>query len=179
MSVIDHCIKGLNKTTFFNTSLLLDGSNNANGNYSSGVTEFIYTNTSTTETLFIGSLNIKIQDSGVLGLSEYASLGTTLSNGINIYYTGSTGNVRNNIVGTTFPINKNSDYFNYTTDVNIQDLGTGDSLISVDFNFQKNRSNIKLGITDKIAVELNDDLSNITEHTFQITGFTYPNSDII
>ena len=179
MSVIDHCVKNLNKATFFNNHLLLNNNNNVNGNYSSGITEFIYTNTSTTETLFIGNLNIKIQDDGVFNLSEYASIGTTLSNGINIYYTSENGTERKDIIGTTFPIQKNSDYFNYTTDINIQDLNSGTSLISINLNFQKNRSNIKLGITDKIAIELNDDFSNLNEHTFQINGFTYPSSDII
>ena len=179
MSIQDHCITGLNKATFFNSSLLLNNNHNANGDYSSGITEFIYTNTSTTETLFIGSLNIKLQDDGAFNFAEYANIGTTLPNGINIFYTGATGTVRNNIIGTTFPIQKNSDYFNYTTEINVQDLNTGSSLISIDLNFQKNRSNIKLGITDKISVELNDDFTNLTEQTFQITGFTYPNSAII
>ena len=179
MSVIDHNVRGLNKATFFNSSLLLDGSNTATGDYSGGVTEFIYTNTDASNTLFIGSLNIKIQDDGSFNLAEYGSIGSSLTNGVNIYYTGSTGTIRNNIIGTTFPIQNNSDYFNHTTEINVQDLGTGDSLISIDLNFQKNRSNIKLGITDRIAVELNDDLSNLTDHTFQITGFTYPNTDII
>ncbi len=179
MSIIDTNVRGLNKATFFNSSLLLGTTNNANNDYSGGVTEFIYTNTDESNTLFVGSLNIKIQDDGAFNLAEYGSIGSSLTNGINIYYTGSTGTVRNDIVGTTFSIHKNSDYFNYTTEVNIQDLGTGDSLISIDLNFQKNRSSIKLGITDRIAIELNDDLSNLTEHTFQITGFTYPNSDII
>ena len=179
MSVIDTNVRGLNKATFFNSSLLLGTTNNANSDFSGGTTEFIYTNTDASNTLFIGSLNIKIQDDGSLNLSEYGSIGSSLTNGISIYYTGSTGTVRKNIIGTTFPIQKNSDYFNHTTEVNVQDLGTGDSLISIDLNFQKNRSNIKLGVTDRIAVELSDDLSNLTEHTFQITGFTYPNSDII
>ena len=179
MSIIDHNVRGLNKATFFNASLLLGTTNNANSDFSGGVTEFIYTNTDSSNTLFIGSLNIKIHDDGAFNLSEYGSIGSSLTNGINIYYTGATGTNRIDIIGTTFPIQKNSDYFNHTTDINIQDLGTGDSLISIDLNFQKNRSNIKLGITDKIAIELNDDLSSLTEHTFQVSGFTYPNSDII
>ena len=179
MSIIDHNIHGLNKATFFNTPLLIGTTNNANSDFSGGVTEFTYTNTDASNTLFIGSLNIKIQDDGAFNLAEYGSIGSSLTNGMNVYYTTNNGATRNNIIGTTFPIQKNSDYFNHTTDINVQDLGTGDSLISIDLNFQKNRSNIKLGITDKIAVELNDDFSNLTEHTFQISGFTYPNSDII
>jgi hypothetical protein len=179
MSIIDFNVRGLNKATFFNSHLTLNDTNNANNDYSGGVTEFNYTNTDADNKLFVSSLNIKILDDGTFNLSEYGSLGTTAINGINIYYTSVNGTVRNNIIGTTFNINANSDYFNYTTDITIEDLGTGDSLIGVDLNFQKNRAPIKLGVTDKIVVELNDDFSNLTQHTFQISGFTYPESDII
>ena len=179
MSIIDHNVKGLNKAIFFNTHLLNNNNNNGNGNYSSGVSEFAFTNDSTTQTLFISRLNIKIQDNGKFNLNEYGNIGTTLTNGINIYYTGSTGTDRKNIIGTTYPIQKNADYFNYTTDINVQSSEISDSLITIGLNFQKNRANIKLGVTDKIVIELNDDLSNLTEHTFQISGFYYNNSDLI
>ena len=157
----------------------LENSNNATGDYSSGTTEFIYTNTDADNTLFVSSLNLKILDNGSFNLSEYGSLGTTAINGINIYYTDTNGTIRNNIIGTTFNINSNADYFNYTTDISVEDLGTGDSIIAVDLNFQKNRAPIKLGVTDKIAVELQDDFSGLIQHTFQISGFTYPSADII
>jgi hypothetical protein len=75
MSIIDHCVKGLNKSTFFNTPLLIGTTNNANSDFSGGVTEFIYTNTDASNTLFIGSLNIKIQDDGAFNLAEYANSG--------------------------------------------------------------------------------------------------------
>ena len=120
MSIIDHNVKGLNKAIFFNTHLLNNNNNNGNGNYSSGVSEFAFTNDSTTQTLFISQLNIKIQDDGKFNLNEYGNIGTTLVNGINIYYTGSTGTDRKNIIGLTYPIQKNGDYFNYTTDINVQ-----------------------------------------------------------
>ena len=48
MSVIDTNVRGLNKATFFNSSLLLGTTNNANSDFSGGVTEFIYTNTDST-----------------------------------------------------------------------------------------------------------------------------------
>jgi len=179
MSVIDTNVRNLNKATFFTSFLTLDGNNNANNDYSGGVTEFSYTNTDSNNTLFIGDLVLNIKDDGPFTMTEYGNIGTTLVNGLNIYYTDTNGTVRNNIIGTTYNINKNSDYLNYTTDFNLLNNDTGESVLTVNLNFQKNHSNIRLGITDKISVELNDDLSNLSEHTFSISGFTYANSDLI
>ena len=179
MSILDHNVRGVNRATFFNSFLTLDGSNQATGNYSSGVTEFSYTNASTTETLFIGNLVINILDDGALSMDEYASIGTTLTNGMNIYYTSVSGATRNNIVGTTYNIHSNSDFLDYTTDVVLIDNNTGVASFSVNLNFQKNRSNIKLGQADKIVVEVNDDLTSLTSHTFQINGFHYDNANLI
>lgn len=174
MSVIDHNVRALNKATFFTTFLTLDENNNSANDYSGGVTEFSYVNTDPNNTLFISDFIINIKDDGPLNMGEYAAIGTTLTNGINVYYTDTNGTNRNNIIGTTYNIQKNSDYLNYTTDVNVYE-----DVITVNLNFQKNHSNIRLGVTDRIAVELNDDLSNITEQTISITGFTYANSDLI
>jgi len=179
MSIIDTNVKNLNKATFFTSFLTLDGSNNANADYSSGVTEFSYTNTDPDNTLFIGDLVLNVKDDGPFNLNQYAGLGTTLTNGLNIYYTDTNGTNRRNIIGTTYNINKNSDYLNYTTDFNLLNNDTGESVLTVNLNFQKNHSNVRLGVTDRIAVELNDNLTNLSEHTFSISGFTYLNSDLI
>lgn len=179
MSIIDKNVKSLNKATFFTSFLTLDNSNNANGNYSSGVTEFSYTNIDPDNTLFISDFVFNIKDDGPFTLTEYGNLGTTLINGINIFYTDTNGTNRNNIIGTTYNVKKNSDYLNYTTDFNLLNNDTGESVMTINLNFQKNHSNIRLGVTDRIAVELNDDLSNLSEHTFSISGFTYANSDLI
>ena len=179
MSILDTNVRGVNRATFFNSFLTLDGSNQATADYSSGVTEFSYTNTDADNTLFIGNLVINILDDGALSMDQYGSIGTTLANGLNVYYTGSTGTVRNNIIGTTFSIHKNSDFLDYTTDVVIIDNNTGVASFTIDLNFQKNRSNIKLGVTDKIVVELNDDFTSLSSQTFQLNGFTYANSNLI
>ena len=176
MSIIDHNVRSLNKATFFTSFLTLDDDNNANGNYSGGITEFSYTNTDENNTLFIGDLVINIKDDGPFNIGdEYAGTNSALTNGINVFYTGSTGTERKNIIGTTYNIKTTADFLNYTTDVNI----LSDSTITINLNFQKNRSNIKLGITDKISVELNDDFTGLTEQTISISGFTYANSDLI
>ena len=179
MSIIDHNVRSVNRATFFNSFLTLDSSKDATGDYSGGVTEFSYTNTDADNTLFIGNLVINISDDSALSMDEYGSIGTTLSNGLNVYYTGSTGTVRNDIIGTSFSIHKNADFLDYTTDVVLIDNNTGSSSFTVNLNFQKNRSNIILGVTDKIVVELNDDFTSLSGQTFQLNGFTYANANLI
>ena len=178
-SIIDTNVRGLNNIRFFNSFLTLDNSNDATGDYSLGVTEFSYTNTSTTQTAFVGDLIINILDDGTWNMSQFGSIGTTLANGINIYHTSVTGSVRNNIVGTTYPIRKNADFLSYTTDVKLFNPGTGDTSFTVNLNFQKNRSNIILRKEDKIVVEVNDNFTDLTQQTFQINGFLAENANLL
>lgn len=179
MSIIDTNVRNLNKTKYFNSFLTLNNNNDSSNDYSGGVTEFKYTNTDSSNTLFISELVINIKDDGTFNMDNYGNIGNSLINGINIYYTDTNGSNRNDIIGTTFNIKKNSDYFNYTSDIILLNNNTGESVFTVNLNFQKNYSNIKLELNDKIAIELNDDLTNITEQTFSITGFKYSNSDLI
>ena len=179
MSIIDTNVLSLNKATFFNSFLTLNGDNDSSNDYSSGVTEFTYTHTDPNSTLFISDLVINIKDDGPFNLEQYAGDENPLTNGINIYYTSTNGSVRNNIIGTTFNIKKNSDFYNYTTDVKLINNNTGESIFTTNLNFQKNYSNVRLGVTDKISFELNDNFNNITEQTVSINGFTYPNANLI
>ena len=162
-----------NQKVYFNEFLTLDNSNNINNDYSLGVTEFSYTNESVTDTLFVSNLVIMIKDDGTFNLDNYASIGTTLINGMNIYYTGSTGTVKNYIVGTTYPIQKNADWNNYTNDIKLTDLGTGDSIYTITLDFRNNGSYVILRENDRLAIEVNDDLSSINEHKIQLNGFLY------
>jgi len=173
MSFVDFNVKALNKSTFFGEYLTFSSSNDAANDYSGGLTEFTYTNSSSTETLFLSNLIIKLSDDAI-SINEYGGLGNTLTNGINIYYTTNSGTTKNYIVGTTYNIKANSDFLNYTTDIKIVN-----GILSVNFNFQKNRANIKLTNNERIGIELNDNFSNLDTHTFHINGFFYPNSAIV
>jgi len=173
MSFVDFNVKALNKSIFFGNFLTLASSNNAANDYSGGLTEFSYTNTSLTETLFLSNLVIKISDD-TISMTEYGGLGSALTNGINIYYTTNSGVTKNYIIGTTYNVKTNSDFLNYTTDIKLVD-----NVLSVNFNFQKNRANIKLTNNERIVVEVNDDFSSLDSHTFHINGFFYPNSAIV
>lgn len=179
MSIIDTNVLSLNKATFFTSFLTLDNDNDSSNNYSSGVTEFSYTHTDPDSTLFISDLVINVRDDGPFNLEQYGGSQNELINGINIYYTSSNGSIRNNIVGTTFNIKKNADFYNYTTDIKLLNNNTSESIFTTNLNFQKNYSNIRLGVTDKISFELNDDFSDISEQTVSINGFSYPNSNLL
>jgi hypothetical protein len=167
-----------NKKTYFNSFLTLGGTNLITGDYSGGVTEFIYTNASSTQTLFVSNIVVSIKDDGPFNLSQFGGLGTTASNGINIYYTGTSGAVRNNIIGTTYNINSNADFYNYTNDIKITDLSSGDTIQNVTLDFRNNGSYVILREADKISFEINDDFTSINDMKVQVNGFLYDNSEL-
>jgi hypothetical protein len=167
-----------NKKTYFNEFLTLDNSIDMTADYSGGVTEFTYTNSSSTETLFVSNLVISIQDDAPFNLNEYGGIGTTLPNGMNIFYTTNSGATKNYIVGTTYNINKNADYNNYTNDVVLTDLGTGDAIYTITLDFRNNGSFIILSQNEFFGIEVQDDMSSINGHRSQINGFTYANSEL-
>jgi len=165
-----------NRKIYSNNFLTLDGSNNANGNYSGGVTSFSYTNVSSTNTLFVSNLTISIVDDGVFNLSEYGSIGNALTNGINVYYESTGGTVRENIIGITYNVKSNADWNNYTSDIVSTELLNGENVYTITLDFRNNGSYIILRENDTFNIEFNDDLTNLTSHTYQINGFLYPNS---
>ena len=167
-----------NKKTYFNEFLSLDGSIDVTGDYSSGVTTFTYTNTSSTETVFVSNMVVTIQDDSPFNLAQYAGLGTTLVNGINVFYLGTSGTVRNDIIGTTFNVQKNSDWNNYTNDITLTDPGTGDGIYNVTLDFRNNGSYIILRQGDVFSFEVQDDMTSINNQRVQINGFTYANSEL-
>jgi len=166
-----------NKKTYFNEFLSLDGSIDMTANYT-GVTEFTYTNSSSTETLFVSNLVVSIQDDAPFNLNEYGGIGTTLPNGMNIFYTTDSGATKNYIVGTTYNINKNGDYNNYTNDIVLTDLGTGDAIYTITLDFRNNGSFIILSQNEFFGIEVQDDMSLLNGHRAQINGFTYANSEL-
>ncbi len=177
MSIIDTNVKSLAKTIYFDDFLKLGTNINANGDYSGNIVDFIYTNHSTTETLFIGQLNIKIVNSSIT-FNDYVGIGSVLANGIKIYYTTNSGLNKNYIINA-YPIIKTTDYYNYATETKIIDNNTGNIIFNVNLDFQRNYSNIKLGENETFGVELNDDFRLLTEQTFTIIGFTYPSADLL
>ena len=162
-----------NNKTYFNQFLTLGTTNQINGNYI-GTTEFSFTNTSSTQTLFISNLILSIQDGSPFNLNNYASIGSPLTNGINVYYTTNSGATRINVIGTTFNILSNSDLNSYTNDIEITDLGTGDAVYTANINFRNNGSFIILPQNEKFSLEVQDNLSSISSHKAQISGFLYP-----
>jgi hypothetical protein len=166
-----------NKKTYFNQFLTLNNSNEITGNYG-GVTEFIYTNNSSTQTLFISNLVVSIQDESPFNLSEYGSIGSALTNGINVFYTTDSGATKNFIVGTTFNVKSNGDWNNFTNDIKLTDLGTGDSILTLTLNFRNNGAYIILPQNERFGIEVQDDFSLVNSHKAQINGFLYANSEL-
>ena len=175
MSVIDYAVNSLNKTLFL-SDYLKNGSNiDTTNDYSTTATEFNFTNQLSTKVYFISELIITIKNQGELNLNEYADIGNALTNGIRIFFTN--GATTYDIVTNNNSIKKTSDFYNYTNKIKVLN-NNGSYVISINFDFQKNYSNIKLSQNDKIAVVLNDNFTGINEQTFFINAFSYNTTDI-
>jgi hypothetical protein len=172
LSTIDYPIKTQNRKTYFNSYLTNSSIFNANGNYAVA-TDFSYTNTSSTNTLFLTSLIITIEDDGLFPSDEYGGIGNALSNGIQLFFTDTGGTNNNFIIGSDDPIKQNSDWFSYTPIVRFVKLDSGNTTLILNIKFE-DISPVILRQNDFIAIRLNDNFTNLVEHKFQIKGFNYP-----
>ena len=75
-------------------------------------------------------------------------------------------------------LNSNSDFYNYTNDIQITDLSSGDTIQNITLDFRNNGSYVILREADKISFEVNDDFTSINDMKVGINGFLYNNSEL-
>ncbi len=150
--------------TLFNEPLANTGVFNANGDYSSGTTDFKIdiTNDNTN----IVRMIILISDTTLSALT-YGAI-STLANGIKIYY--KKGSDTKVYINPDIPITTNSAWKLLTHDEIISSYGTGNPTVTYRFTFAK-ITNIVLNNEDEFGVELADDLSGLTLHYFNVQGY--------
>jgi hypothetical protein len=102
---------------------------------------------------------------------DYGSLGSALTNGILIWREDADGTKVHDIVGSANPIKENADWTSYTHDVEVQNWdNTTNEAMSVRWDFAAAGAPIVLQPGEKIIVRVNDDLSNLIEHSFCFQG---------
>ncbi len=145
---------------------LIDASgNNANGDYSSVLTDFSYV--CVDNTAYISELDICIQDSSNnWNFNSYGKIDGGLTNGVKIYIQ-KPGESRI-YINPNNPIKKNADWEIVGDNAKYLILGTDETLfVKYHFNIIKIRNGESMG------VELNDDLSGLVNHIFTIKGYKY------
>ena len=156
------------KKDFFQTFLKHEGNFEAIGDYSIETEEFIYKNTNNKK-LFITKLDIMIEDNANMKYNKY-SAETILKNGVKIFYTKDS--IKHYIIGDELPIKANRDWLHYSCKVKQHSFNNNHSFIKVVFKFLKeDNSPIILKKNDVFGIELNDDFSQLENHTFHINGF--------
>ena len=151
------------------------GSYQATGNYSSAVTNFKFTDLNGagfSGRAEIHRLLVKVQDVGALDADKYGN-GITLTNGIVLTLRDSSDAVV--YTYTAAPVKSSGDWAGLCYDVQNLAFGTGDEILAVRWTFSRAGAPIKIDCDEGyyLNLALNDDLSGLTAHTFQLQGQYY------
>jgi len=148
------------------------GGTNAVGNYStatgsSGETFILQPPSS--EDWRIERMLVHIRDTGVFAAGEYGST-SALTNGVVVRVETDTGTVYDL---TDVSVKTNAQWGRQCYDARVDTWGVGDEFLNARWTFSKAGYPIRLDGTQgqRLAVYLQDDLSNLTDHTFYAQGF--------
>ncbi len=145
------------------------GNINANGDYSV-----------TPDTFFIAPadgvimrlerLVVHIEDNGNLTADSYGAV-NTLTNGIEIKVIDQSSTVLD--LTSAQPIQSNSDWGKFCYDVNFLEFGSGNNFVQIRWTFSRAGFPLRLvgDNDDAFTIDLNDNLSGLVTHTFQIQGY--------
>ena len=113
---------------------------------------------------------IFIEDSGSFDSSSYGN-GISMSNGIEVgvYYDDGT-QIQDLLDGK--PIQINPDWSRVCYDTALSAYGQGDETLTVRWTFDRTGTPITLGAGTYIGITINDDLTGLIDHTFQLQGNT-------
>lgn len=144
------------------------GTKSANGNYAGAAEEF-YIQPPSDEIYIINRMIIHIRDTTVPDAATYGN-GITLTNGITVKVKSGTTDILDITDG--IPIKSNAEWGTRGYDVDLKNWGTGDEFIQARWSFFKAGHPIILnGLHGhKLVVTVNDDLSGLNEHLFNVQG---------
>ena len=92
-----------------------------------------------------------------------------MTNGIQLFYYDTEEDVTLDITDG-LPIKRNVDWNRWCYDGNLSSFGQGDNAYTVRWTFSKYGSPVILNQGDRIGVRINDDLTDLIEHTIIAEG---------
>ena len=148
------------------------GGTNAIGDYSTGTGssgETFIIQPPADEDWRIERMMIHIQDTGVFAAEEYGST-SALTNGVAVRVETDTGTVYDL---TDVTVKTNAQWGRQCYDTRIDTWGAGDEFLSARWTFGKAGYPIRLDGTngERLAVYLQDDMSNLVAHSFFVNGY--------
>lgn len=141
----------------------------ANVNGSSTPVDFFYT-VPAGDTVDIERLIIYVKDFGTFDADLYGN-GAVLTNGIDVKVVRSGGAEEDLLDG--LPVKTNAEWMALAHDFIYNNIGTGDNVATVRWTFGKSGVPLRLEAGDRFVVTINDDLTVLTGHRFQIQGVAY------
>lgn len=151
------------------------GSRILNDDYSSveGVFLFETPNEEIDENIaVISHMVITISDMPTFQATRYGAIVGGLTNGLSIVILDRNGNVKFDLFnGET--VKSNEDWASVAFDANLESWGGGAEFLVVRYSFLQSGSPLVLDPGESIVLILQDDLSELTRHTFFVQGY-YP-----
>ena len=166
----EHRPKNDENNNYINEYLKNGGNNNMIGDYSSSVTDFVFTATKKTK---IYRMLIYIEDNGTMNYDTYGSI-SALTNGIRVFYKQQPNGKKFYIDGG-YAIQTNGNWAKICYDVDIKAIGSGNSHFAARWTFANAGTSIYLNVGGEIGVELNDDFNGtgLIEHKIVVQGFDF------
>ena len=151
--------------TFLDTNGDGTGTKNAIGDYSGGQ-NFYFTCPETATSVDIYRMIVYVEDSGNFSSAGYGNL-SALTNGIQIRQEkeGETIDMTN-----SQEVKTNAEWSKFCYDVTYISFGSGNNALSIRWTFRNSGSPVKLDPGEKFIVYLEDNLTGLVQHTFQIQG---------
>lgn len=137
------------------------------GDYSSAVEQFKFT--APGRVTHIERMIVYIEDAGAPDAGKYGN-NIVLTNGIKVVVRDSSDVLKLDLTAD-YPIKTNGEWGAKCYDVNNEAWGSGNDIVLVRWTFGKAGDEIELLVGDYLAVELNDDFSDLVDHRFEIQGF--------
>lgn len=146
------------------------GTKNANGDYSSGATQF-YIAPGAGVVYDINRMIVTIQDGSGFRAERYGSFGAALTNGIRIEKQDNIGTTLLELDGG-INVKSNGDWGRLCYDADLKSWGAGNEFLNVRWTFTKAGGPLRLtgDDNDRLTVILNDDLTGLVEHYFMAQG---------
>ncbi len=118
----------------------------------------------------IARMLVTIEDAGIDNYNRYGDI-AALDVGIHVYTLRNGDDIANaNILTEAFSIKSNGDWGTYCFDSGIKSEGGGNDYVLVRWTFEKAGVGLNLNQGDEFGVIVNDNMSGLAGHKFQIQG---------
>jgi hypothetical protein len=143
------------------------GTKQAIGDYSGG--EEFFFQPAAGQVVEIHRLMVMIQSGGSFRADQYGGLGAALGTGIAVQKRVGAATVLADYTDG-IPIQTNAAWSRLSYDVTFFTFGAGDNYLACRWTFARSGQPVQLSPGQRLSIVLNDDLTGLTEHTFNFQG---------